>query len=59
MTPSRVIVVGLGKAADFSADRVRSVAASSYRALRASSATSAATIAHGAGIGGLDVKGLQ
>lgn len=56
MTPSRVIVVGLGKADDFSSDRVRSVAAASYRALRSANVTSAATITHGAGIGGLDVK---
>ena len=56
MTPSRVLVVGLGKAEDFTLDRVRTVAAESFRRLRGAGVKSAATIAHGAGIGGMDAR---
>ena len=54
MTPARVLVAGLGKADDFNADGVRAAAAVSARRLRGVGVSSAATITHGAGIGGLD-----
>ena len=56
MAPSRVLVVGLGKEADFTPDVVRSVAAESCRYLRRVRVDTVATIAHGAGIGGLDPR---
>ena len=56
MAPSRVLVVGLGPASDFTLDGVRSVAAESCRRLRSVGVKSAATIAHGAGIGGMDTR---
>ena len=54
MTPSRVLVAGLGKDSDFDLDAVRAVAAESCRRLRRAGVASVATIAHGAGAGGLD-----
>jgi leucyl aminopeptidase len=57
MTPSRVIVAGLGKSSGFTLNDVRHVTAESCRFLRRKGVSSAATIAHGAGIGGLDTKG--
>ncbi len=56
MAPGRVLVAGLGKEAAFGADSVRHVAAESLRFLRRKGVESAATIAHGAGIGGLDAR---
>ena len=56
MSPSRVLVAGLGKQADFTADTVRSVAANSVRHLRRIAVQRVATIAHGAGIAGLDAE---
>lgn len=56
MQSSRVLVAGLGKADSFSLDRVRSVSAQSCRRLRSIGIESIATIAHGAGIGGLDTR---
>lgn len=56
MTPTRVLVAGLGKADDFSQDHVRSVTAASCRYLSRVGVTSASTIAHGAGIGGIDTR---
>ena len=56
MIPSRVVVVGLGKEADFSADAVRDVSAGVCRYLRRLGVERAATIAHGAGIGGLSAR---
>ena len=54
-TPSpRVLVAGLGKSAEFSVDRARELSANVARYLRGRRVTSAATIAHGGGIGGLD-----
>lgn len=50
----RVIVAGLGKQDRFSADVVRQVMGEVGRYLRKISISSAATIAHGAGIGGMD-----
>ncbi|MCZ6867187.1 MAG: leucyl aminopeptidase [Chloroflexi bacterium] len=52
--PDRVLVAGLGKQEDFSANTVRVVSGNACRFLRNRSITSACTIAHGAGIGGLD-----
>ncbi len=54
MAPARVVVAGLGKASDFTTEGVRSVSAESCRYLRRVGVASAATVAHGAGIGGLD-----
>ena len=56
MTPSRVLVAGLGKESDFGLDVVRSVAAESCRYLRRKRVETVATIAHGAGIGGMDPR---
>ncbi|MBI4336441.1 MAG: leucyl aminopeptidase [Chloroflexi bacterium] len=49
----RVLVAGLGKQGEFSLDVVRQVTAEACRALRRAGVKRAATIAHGAGIGGL------
>jgi leucyl aminopeptidase len=54
MPAARVIVAGLGKQEDFSRHVVRSVAAESARLVRRLGIRKAATIAHGAGIGGMD-----
>ena len=50
----RVIVAGLGKQKEFDLDAVRNLSANLVRALRKPNIKSIATIAHGAGIGGLD-----
>lgn len=50
----RVLVVGLGKASDFSLDVVRSVGRAAGRAAARQGAQSIATVAHGAGTGALD-----
>lgn len=50
----RVVVAGLGKATEFNTDRVRRVAAEAGRYLRRHGCQRAATIVHGAGIGGLE-----
>ncbi|MFQ5827306.1 MAG: leucyl aminopeptidase [Dehalococcoidia bacterium] len=52
--PSRVVVVGLGKADDFNLDRVRGAAAEACRALSKTDSQKVATIVHGAGAGGLE-----
>jgi leucyl aminopeptidase len=54
MAPSRVLVAGLGKVSDFDEETVRVVSAESCRRLRQLGVESVATIAHGAGIGGMD-----
>ena len=54
MAPARVLVAGLGKEADFTLDTVRSVAAESCRYLRHVGVEAVATVAHGAGVGGLE-----
>lgn len=51
--PERVLVVGLGKQEEFSAETVRYVSGEVARSLRRIGVTQAATITHGAGIGGL------
>lgn len=51
---SRVVVAGLGKASDFDAGSVRRISGDVARFLRRKGITEFATIAHGAGIGGLD-----
>jgi leucyl aminopeptidase len=52
----RVLVAGLGKTGEFTVDRVRDLSANVARSLRGKRISSAATIAHGAGIGGLDAN---
>ena len=54
IAPKRVMVAGLGKREAFTVDGARDVAAESARRLESIGVKSAATIAHGAGIGGLD-----
>ena len=51
---NRVVVAGLGKAGDFDTGSVRRVSGDVARFLRGKGVTEFATIAHGAGIGGLD-----
>jgi leucyl aminopeptidase len=51
---SRVVVVGLGKSHDFDAGVARRVCGDVARFLRRKGVSEFATIAHGAGIGGLD-----
>lgn len=58
IAPKRVLVAGLGKAEDFTLDGVRSVAAETARRIRSAGVKSAATIAHGAGIGGMEEWGV-
>jgi len=50
----RVVVMGLGKATEFDAERARRVTATAVRALTAKGVKTIATIVHGAGIGGMD-----
>ena len=55
-TPAkRVVVSGLGSAADFDANAAREVHAGTARFIRSRGLASYSTILHGAGIGGLDV----
>ncbi len=54
MVPRRVIVAGLGKSEDFGADVIRHVMGTAGRFVRRLGVDSAATIAHGAGIGRVD-----
>ena len=56
MTPSRVVVAGLGKESELTLDAVRSVAGRSCRFVRRLGVESVATVAHGAGSGGLDAR---
>ena len=51
ISPSRVLVAGLGKSDDFTPETVRDVTAAACRRLRGLGAKEAATIAHGAGVG--------
>ena len=53
----RVLVAGLGKAEDFDIDAVRDLSANIVRHVRKPGISTIATIAHGAGIGGLDAAG--
>ncbi|MEX0750973.1 MAG: leucyl aminopeptidase [Dehalococcoidia bacterium] len=52
----RVLIAGLGKTGDFNIDKVRELSANVARFLRGKRITRFATIAHGAGIGGLDAE---
>ena len=52
--PSRVLVAGLGKSDGFTSETVREVTAAACRRLRKVGVKEAATIAHGAGIGGMN-----
>ena len=52
--PSRVLVAGLGKSDSFTPETVRDVTAAACRRLRRLGVKEAATIAHGAGIAGMD-----
>ena len=54
--PSRVLVVGLGPQDKFDSQVVRRVSAEMVRFLRRKGISKATTIAHGAGIGGLDTQ---
>ena len=54
IAPKRVVVAGLGERAAFTLDGVRDAAAESARRLAGIGVRAAATIAHGAGIGGLN-----
>lgn len=54
IAPKRVVVAGLGERDAFTLDGVRDAAAESARRLAGIGVRAAATIAHGAGIGGLD-----
>ena len=54
MSPSRVLVLGLGKDSGFEAETVRWVSGEACRYLRRIGVEKFATIAHGAGIGGIN-----
>jgi leucyl aminopeptidase len=54
---ARVIVVGLGKPADFNVDKVRSLSGDLGRFLRRHRIKDVGVITHGAGIGGLGAEG--
>ena len=54
--PSRVVVAGLGKEGDLSQERVREVMAGACRYLRRLGLERVATVAHGAGVGGMDPR---
>jgi leucyl aminopeptidase len=54
--PARVLVAGLGSNDSFDTDGIRRVSAAVIRKLRSSGIGHAATIVHGAGIGGIDVS---
>ena len=54
IAPARVVVAGLGAQDDFDAEVVRRVSSEAVRFLRRRGIASAVTIAHGAGIGGLE-----
>ena len=53
IAPARVVVAGLGTQDDFDAEVVRRVSSEAVRFLRRRGISSAVTVAHGAGIGGL------
>ena len=55
MTPARVLVAGLGKESKFDANTIRSLSAAACRRLRGAGVKTVATVAHGAGIGGMDL----
>ena len=53
---ARVIVVGLGKQAEFDLDRVRQASAEGFLLARQAGCKSAASVVHGAGVGGLSPR---
>ncbi|MBI4297796.1 MAG: leucyl aminopeptidase [Chloroflexi bacterium] len=54
MPAARVLVMGLGKREELTQERVRGVMGEACRAMRKAGVARAATIAHGAGIGGME-----
>ncbi len=56
LSSPRVVVAGLGKQADFDVDKVRDLSGNLARYLRRQRIKSAAVIAHGAGIGGMEAE---
>ena len=56
MSATRVLVVGLGKRAEFDLEGVRQAAANGIKQANALKAKNVATIVHGAGVAGLDVR---
>ena len=56
IAPERVVVAGLGKEEEITLSVIRGVAAEACRFLRRVGATQVATIAHGAGVGGIDAE---
>ena len=56
MATPKVLVVGLGKTTAFDEETVRKVSAECCRFLRRKGVETVATIAHGAGVGGMDAK---
>ena len=56
LEPERIIVVGLGKREKFTLDSIRGLMADACKFLRRLGIKRAATIVHGAGIGGLDAE---
>ncbi len=54
---ARVVVVGLGKQEELSQDKIRGAVAETCRLLRKKGVDSVATIAQGAGIGGITLEG--
>lgn len=54
LAPRRIILVGLGKAEALTLDKIRTASAVATQKARALGAARAATIVHGAGVGGLD-----
>ena len=54
IAPARVVVAGLGKSSDFDAEAVRSISGETARRLQKIGVSRFSTIAHGAGIAGMD-----
>ena len=53
---TQVLVVGLGKSSEFELDKVRIAAAAAVAEAKRVKAKSVATIIHGGGVGGLEIK---
>ena len=56
ITPARVVVAGLGKEKELTLSRIRGVSAEACRSLKKVAAKRVGTIAHGAGLGGIDAE---
>lgn len=54
--PDRILVLGLGKQADFGTTAIRKASGAAVRFLQSRGIKRIATIVHGAGIGGIDVR---